>query len=172
MFLLQSDVPLPRYRQKRCFASFKTGFTAFTVLFWAIWWLFCVNWTYRCKDTGKNVALSPLKSVLRHSPFFFEHFGGYFPSIGHTVTNISATMLLLWLWNRFYCIRSSFLSILMVILRQSNVELSRYRWQCCFAGFETAFTVFAVLFWALCGYFASNEPTVARIRTKTLLHWL
>ena len=74
VILHQSYVHLPRYAQKRCFAGFETGFTAFSVNFWALRWLFCVNFTCRCKDTGEDVASPSLKPVLRHSLFIFEHF--------------------------------------------------------------------------------------------------
>ena len=63
VILHQSDMPLPKYRQKRCFTCFKTGFTAFAVLFWALWWLFCVNLMYCCQDTRKNFTSPPLKVV-------------------------------------------------------------------------------------------------------------
>ena len=84
-FLRESGIPLPIYRQKRCFAGF---FTAFAVLFWALWWLFCVILIYRCQYTCENVISSALKTILRHSSFFFIHFGGFFMSFEHTVTNI------------------------------------------------------------------------------------
>ena len=41
-----------------------------------------------------------------------------------------------------------------------------------FAGFETGFTAFAVLFLALWRFFASIEGTVGKIRTKTFISQL
>ena len=56
VILRQSSIRLPRYRVKHCFTWFKIEFTAFAVLFGALWWIFCVNWTYRCQDTGENIT--------------------------------------------------------------------------------------------------------------------
>ena len=69
-FFGQFDIPLPKYVQKRYFFTYEIVFTAVAVLFWALWWLFCIDRTYRCQDTGENVTLPDLKLVLRHSGFF------------------------------------------------------------------------------------------------------
>ena len=87
------EVPMPRYGLKGLFAA---------VFFWALWWLFYVYHKYRCQDTGKNVPLLPMKPDLRHSLFFFGHLGGYFASIGRTVSKILTKTFLRHLWNRFY----------------------------------------------------------------------
>ena len=88
VILRKSDVPLPRYCRKRFFACFKTGFTPFTIHFWALWWLFWVDRTYLCKDTAVNVSYMALKPVLQHLPFISEPFGDCFASMGLTVTKI------------------------------------------------------------------------------------
>ena len=152
----QSDVPLSRYRWKRCFAGSKTGFTAFTVLFWALWWLFYIYWTYCCQNTEKNLSLPALKPILWHLPFFFEHYGGYFASIWCTVAKIWAKTLLHRLWNRNDNIRHIFLHTLGLIC-QSNLTLPKYERKHCFATFEAGFTVFAILFWALWCLFCVNR---------------
>ena len=66
LFYVLSDVLLSKYEKKRCFGGFEIGFKAFVVLFWALWWLFCVNLTYRCKDMGKKVAFPALIPILGH----------------------------------------------------------------------------------------------------------
>ena len=71
VFFHRSEVPLPTYGHKRMFTAFETGFTAFAVLFLALWRLFCVNRRYRCQDTGENGYSPDLKPVLRHWPFYF-----------------------------------------------------------------------------------------------------
>ena len=72
------------------FTGFETDFTAFAVLFLAIWTYFCVDRRYRCQDSSENVCAPAFKSVLRYSPFSFQHFGGYFASIGDTGDTIRA----------------------------------------------------------------------------------
>ena len=115
VILLQFDVLLPRYGRKRCFSGFETGFTSFSVNYWALWWLFCVNLTYCCKDTGKNFASSTLKPVLRHLLFFFKHFGGYFWSIWCTVAKIQANTLFGQLSTWIYGICRSYFGTFVVI---------------------------------------------------------
>ena len=79
--------------EKRCFAGFETEFTAFGLPFSALKWLFCVNRTYCCQNTSENLTFPHLKPVFQHAPFFFEQFGGYFASIGHTTATIRAKRL-------------------------------------------------------------------------------
>ena len=59
-------------------------------------------------NTNRKVASSSLKPVLQHSPFFFEHVGGFFTSIGRTFAQILVKTLLHRLSNRFYDIRCFF----------------------------------------------------------------
>ena len=134
VILRQSDVQLPRYVRKRCFAAFETGFTTLSALFWALWWLFCVERTYHCSNMGESIASPAWKLVLWHLPFFSGHFGGCFVSIWCTVAKI--------------------------------------RIKTFFVDFENGFTAFAVLFWLLCGYFASIRRIVSKIQAKMLLHQL
>ena len=61
-----SKLPLPRYGWKRSFSGSKTGVTAYTVLFLALWRLFWVDKKYHCQDTGKNVLSKALKQVLQY----------------------------------------------------------------------------------------------------------
>ena len=152
------DVLLPRYGQKCFFANFKTGFLAFAVHFWALWWLFCVDRTYLCEYTYENVSLQTLKQVLWHSPFIFEYFGGYFASIKCTFTKIEVKMFFCRHWNRFYSICRSFLSTWMVVLRWSNVPLPKYWEKYFYIEFVTLFTAFAVHFWALWWLFCFDWP--------------
>ena len=84
--------------------------------------------------------------VLRHSPFFFLYFGGYFTTIGGTFAKIRAKTIINRLRNRFYSIWRSIFITLEVVLRRSDVTLPRYGQKCLFAGFEIAFMIFAVLF--------------------------
>ena len=56
------NMPLPRYGWKHVFASFITGFTAFGVLYWALWWLIMLNRTYCWELTGVKVSLRAYKS--------------------------------------------------------------------------------------------------------------
>ena len=104
-FLHQWDVPFPSYGRNLIFAGFEKGFRTFSALFWALLCPFCVNWTYFCQDTGRNVSSRSLKSVLQYSSLFFEHFGGYFASLGRTVAKKWAEMYYHKFWNQFYGIR-------------------------------------------------------------------
>ena len=140
---------LPRCGQKLYFACFETGFAAFPVLFWALGWLFCLNRTYHCQDTGERVASPAFKPVFRHLPLFFEHFAGYFASIRRTFAKIQAKMLLHRLWNNFYGIFHKFLSTLVVVLCQSGIPLQRYEQKRFFADFESGFMVLIVFFWVI-----------------------
>ena len=54
------------------FAGFETSYTVFADLFWALWWLFCVNQTYRWCSTGKNDFFLFLKQVLWHLLYFLS----------------------------------------------------------------------------------------------------
>ena len=104
-----SEVILQSHGQKGFFAGFESGFIAFSTLFWALWWLFCVDGTYRCVYTDKNVSSRVFKLVLPHSLFFFEHFGQYFASIESTVANTRAeTTFFRGHLNWFFCIRRFF----------------------------------------------------------------
>ena len=124
---------------------------------------------YFCQDTGKNVDSLALRLVLRHTPFFFGQFVGYFLSIWPTFARIQAKTLVRRLWNRLLVIHCSFLNILVVILRQFDVPLPRYRQKCWFAGFETEFTAYAVLFWALWWYFCINRTYHCQDMDATIL---
>ena len=138
------------------FVGFETSFTTLAVLFLALWWLFCINWTYCCQDTGGIVFLLVLKPVLPHSPLNFENFGGYFALFGRIVAKIPAKKFLCWLWNRICGIAASFW-VLVALLRQSAILLPRYRRKRFLAGFETGFTAFAAAFWALWWLFCVNR---------------
>ena len=84
-------IPILKYCRKRSFVVFKTGFTAFAVLFLEVWMLLRIDWRYRFKDIDKYVYLPASNSVLWNSPqFYFKNFGGYFESIGGTVAKIGA----------------------------------------------------------------------------------
>ena len=113
--------------------GFEINFKVFAVLFLALWRLFWVNWRYRSQDTGINIYSAVLKPVLRHSLFYFKHFGSYYESIKGTVTKIRAKFFIHRLWNRFYGIRCSIFSSLEFILSQWKVPLPRYGWKCSFA---------------------------------------
>ena len=95
VFLHQSEVPLSRWGRKCVFAGLEIIFTAFVVLFFAPWRLFCIDRRYCFQNMGENVCLPALKLVLRHSPFIFYHFGGFFATIGGTVVKISVKTCLL-----------------------------------------------------------------------------
>ena len=142
--------------RKSCFAGFETGFTSFVVPLSGLWWLFCVNQMYRCQDTDKNVAMLSLKFVLRHSSFFFEHFGGYFASIRRSVAKIRAKTLIRWLWNWFYGISRSYLSTLVEILRFLDLPLPKFKKNRSFIAFETGSTALAIRFWAFWWLFCVN----------------
>ena len=66
---------------------------------------------YRYKDTCINVCSPNFKSVLRHSPFFFKHFGGIFESIGGSVSKIQPKTFVLLFWNWCYGIHWFFLAL-------------------------------------------------------------
>ena len=159
--LSRLEVLLPRYCWKCSFASFFTGFTAFSVLFlalwrlfwvdrsyhckdrcenvhslklsgftvftvlflaiWrlfcvdlrygcqdtgAVWWMFRVNWRYHCHNPGESVLFPTLKHVFGLSSFIFEHFGGFFASLGRTVYKILAKIFLRRLWNGLPMLKS------------------------------------------------------------------
>ena len=84
VFLIRSDIPLPKYRQKCVFAIFEIGFTAI-VHFLAHLRFFCVHQKYRCTNTCENVCSPDLTPILRHLSIFLNHFGGCFASIEGTV---------------------------------------------------------------------------------------
>ena len=86
---------------------------------------------YCCQHMRKNIPSLGFKTVLRHSPFFFDHFGCYFASIRHTVAKIQRKILLCWLWNWFYGIHFFFCN-LMVILLLSDLLFPKYRKKRCF----------------------------------------
>ena len=209
MILRQSNVPLPTYGRKHFFAGCETGFTAFVVLFWELWWLFCVDRTWFWQDNCQKICSPALKAVLRHLPFFFKQLGGvftlmggivdkiraktfftsfetsftafavifekfcsYFSSMGGILAKVRAKTFHCWLWIRFYGICCSFLTTLVVFLRQLVILLPRYGRKYFFARFETDFTTFAVLFFEhLGGVFVLILYIVAKIRAKTFLHW-
>ena len=149
VILSLSNVRFPIYGQKRSCSGFETSFTAFDVLFLALWRLYWVDWRYCCQDTGKNVYAPALNPVLRISLFYFEHFLGYFESIECTVAKIWAKVFIRLLWNPFYGIRCYICSNFMVISSWSEVLLPRYGTNSSFLSFETGITEFAVLFLAL-----------------------
>ena len=70
-FIALIESTVAKYKQKRVFAGFGTGFMAFAILFLTLGRYFCIHQRYRCKITGENVCLLALKLVLRHSSFFF-----------------------------------------------------------------------------------------------------
>ena len=109
--------------------------------------LFRVNWRYRFKDIDENVYLLACKPVLRNSPqFYFQNFGGYFESIEGTFALIRAKTFIRQLRNWFFGIYCFIFRTLEVTLSQWEVLLPRYRQKHSFAGFDTDFTAFAVLF--------------------------
>ena len=110
-FLRQSEVPLPKYAQKRVFVGLESCFTLFVISFLLLWMFYCVYRRYHCQEKAKNVFSPGLKLVLRHSLFFFNNFRGFF-----------------------------------VLIRGIVV---RYGHKSVFAGFETDFTAFVIIFLAL-----------------------
>ena len=60
------------------FLRLKIRFCDIRCSFLSILMFILLTITYICQDIGENIALPALKPVLRHSPFFFEHFGGFF----------------------------------------------------------------------------------------------
>ena len=81
---------------------------------------------YRCQDTCEIVCSPAQKPVLQYSIFYFQHFGGYFESIGVTLHNIRAKTFIRQLQNPFYGVGRSFFSTLEVIKSKSKVPLPRY----------------------------------------------
>ena len=79
---------------KIIFAGFEIAFTSFVSLFLEHWGLFCIDWRYFCKDIGENTYSQALKWRLRHFPFNFQNIGGYFASIGDTIAEIRAKLLI------------------------------------------------------------------------------
>ena len=67
VILSWSEVSLPRYRRKRLFDGFVSGFMSFDVLFLEHLWIFWVIRKFLCQDTCENVHSPALKLVLRHS---------------------------------------------------------------------------------------------------------
>ena len=72
IILSRSNLPLPRYRQKCSFAGFKTGFTAFAVLFLALWRSFLVNRRYLFPTYRRKRSFAAFKPVLRLSVLQFS----------------------------------------------------------------------------------------------------
>ena len=117
VILFQSEVPLQKYRRKCVFTSFETSFTAYSVLFLALWRFFYVDQRYFCQHTGINMCSLALKPVLRHLPFFFQDLGSIFASIGGSVSKIQMKTYVRQLWTRFDSIFRSLFSTLDVYLR-------------------------------------------------------
>ena len=86
VFLHRSKVLLHRYGQKRVRWN-EISFCGIHCSFFSTLNVFCIYRRYCCQDTGKKVCLQPFKPVLRHSPFFFDHFGWFIASIGGTFDN-------------------------------------------------------------------------------------
>ena len=107
VFLFRWEVMLPRYVQKRVYVGFETGFTAFAVLFLALWRLFCVDRRYCCQNIGENV------------------FAGF--EIGFTAFSI--LFLALWMFfsvDQRYCCQDTFINVCSLdfkpVLRHSPIS--------------------------------------------------
>ena len=71
LFLLRLELPLLRYGLIRVFSCLETDFRVITVLFLALWILFCIDQRYQWHNIGENVCFKALKSVLWHLPYIF-----------------------------------------------------------------------------------------------------
>ena len=145
VILRQSGESLPKFRQKRCFVSFETYFTAFTILFWALVFILRLS-DLRLKGYARKRCFANFKTGFKAFAVLLKVFWLYFGSIWCTVAKIQAKTLLRQFSNRIDGIRRSFLSTLVVILRQSDVPLPKYWLNRCFIGFETGFMAFAIHF--------------------------
>ena len=132
-------------------------FTAFSVLFLALWTLFASIWCTIANIRVKTFIRWLWKQFygIRHS--IFNIFWGCFASIWCTVAKILAKTFIRGPWNRFYGNHRSFFSILEVVFCQSEVPLPRYGQKPLFAGFETDFTAIAVLFLQHSSMFCVNR---------------
>ena len=159
----QSKVPFPRYERKGSFYSLETDFTAFIILFLALWRIFWVDRKYLCQDTNENVhfrlwirfystccsIFTTLEVILSRSKVWLKTF-------------ISSHL------NRFYCICCSIFSTLEVILTWSMLIMPRYGQKRSFDNLEAGFTAFAVLFLALWRLFWVDQRYSCQDKNKNL----
>ena len=150
------------------FTGFETGFTVFAVLFLEVSRLFWVDFRYRCQDTGENVHSLAYKTVFPAFAVYFLKIGGYFVSIGGTVSKIRSKIFIWRLWSRFYVIRCFIFSTLGVILSQLKMYLPRYMWKRSLSGFETDFTALADLFLELWRLFKVDQRYRCQITGKNV----
>ena len=76
---------------------------------------------------GKTVYYPDLKSILRHSPFYFLNSGVYFVSIGRMVPKNRAKIFFFQLWNQVYGICRSIFRTFEVILGRLDVWFTKIR---------------------------------------------
>ena len=96
-----------KIQAKTLLCQFWNCFTAFFVNIWALWWLFCVNLTYHCKDTGENVFSPYLKQVLWHWSFFWALWLVFCVNLMYCCQDVCKKVPCR-LWKRFYGIRCFF----------------------------------------------------------------
>ena len=113
------NVPLPRFRQKRSFAGFKTGFTAFVLLFLALWRLFLVDQRFHCKDTAKRFIRRLWKRFYGIRCSIFSTLENIFSQLKVPRQDTAKTVIRL-LWNLFIGICCSIFSTLEVIFSRSK----------------------------------------------------
>ena len=88
-YFLSLGSKVAKLRAKTFLCWYWNRFYSILALLWALWWLLCLNQTYCCKNSGRNIFFG-LRKLLRHSPHIFEHFGCYFGSIRCTAAKIWA----------------------------------------------------------------------------------
>ena len=151
------------YGRKRFFQGFETCLTTFTALYWALWWLFCFDRTYRWQHTGGNVSLQGFKLVLQHLLHFFDHFSGYFVSIGRIFAKTCAKTYHCWLRNQFYYY-DIFFEHFGGYFSLIGCTVAKILPIMFFTAFERGFTAFAVLFWAIFVLFCIYQMNVQLLR--------
>ena len=155
-------VPLPRYGRKRFFAGIETNFMAFAVLFWAPWWLFWVNWTYSCEDTGERVSSLASKLVLEHLLPFLDTLVAILRRSDVTLPRYWRQYFLGGFETAFTAFAGLSWAVFVTIFHWSDVPLQSYRRKGFFAGFETSFTAFGALFWVLWWLFYVNRAYLCK----------